>query len=91
MANIRSAEKRNRQSQKRRESNRAERSKLRGQVKKVRATIEAGDKGATQEELKAACSVIDRAAKRNIIKGNTAARYKSRLSRQAKKTSTGNA
>lgn len=86
MANIRSAEKRNRQSTKRREANRAGRSKLRTTVKKTRAAIDAGSDEAKQA-LDQAYSVIDRAATRGVIQKNAASRYKSRLSQHAKKTS----
>ena len=89
MANIQSAEKRNRQAAKRRERNRAERSKLRGQVKKTREAIATGDPESAREQVREAHSIIDRAAKKNLIKKNAASRSKSRLARQARKAATG--
>lgn len=85
MANIKSAEKQHRQSLKARAANRAGMSKLRSELKKTRATIEAGDDKATREAVKAAYSVIDRSAKKGLIKDNAASRYKSRLSAAAKR------
>jgi len=84
MANIRSAEKRNRQATKRRERNRAERSKLRTAIKRTRASIEQAESASLSETF----SVIDKAAKHNVIKKNTANRYKSRLAKQAKRSAT---
>lgn len=84
MANIRSAEKQRRQAEKRKERNRAAKSRLRSAVKKARTAIAAGDAGA--DVLADGYSEIDKAAKRGIIKGNTADRYKSRLAAAAKRT-----
>ena len=88
MANSRSAEKRNRQALKRRARNRAEGSKLRGQIKKLRSVVDEGNHDAAKAELQVVYSVIDKAAKRNVLRGNTASRYKSRLSKSVKKAAT---
>lgn len=88
MANIRSAEKQHRQSLKHRERNRAAVSRLRSVIKKTRGAIESGDATATREALTDAYSVIDRSAKKRIIKGNTADRYKSRLTAAAKRATS---
>ena len=85
MANIKSAEKQHRQSLKHRERNRAAVSKLRNTIKSTRAAIESGDGTAAKEALSLAYSVIDRTAKKGILKGNTADRYKSRLSAAVKR------
>ncbi len=85
MANIKSAEKQYRQSLKHRERNRAAVSKLRNQIKDTRAAIESGDSAAVREALSLAYAVIDRTAKKGMLKGNTADRYKSRLSAAAKR------
>lgn len=85
MANIKSAEKQYRQSLKHRERNRAAVSKLRNQIKDTRAAIESGDRSAVREALSLAYAVIDRTAKKGMLKGNTADRYKSRLSAAAKR------
>jgi small subunit ribosomal protein S20 len=85
MANIKSAEKRNRQNERRKERNRAVRSSLRTQIKKMRSTIEEGDESAINEMLSKTFAVIDRSAKHNVIPGNRADRYKSRLALAARK------
>ncbi len=85
MANIKSAEKRNRQNTVRRERNRAATSTLRTQVKKMRKTLEEGDEKAISVMLSETFSMIDRTAKRKVIHRNTADRYKSRLAKAAGK------
>jgi small subunit ribosomal protein S20 len=83
MANIASAEKQRRQAEKRKERNRAGKSALRTTLKKSRATIEGGD--ADKEALATSFSAIDKAAKKGLIKDNTADRYKSRLAAASKR------
>ena len=85
MANIRSAEKQRRQAEKRNARNRAGKSQLRTALKKARAAVATGE--AKAEDISTGFSEIDRAAKKGIIKGNTADRYKSRLARAAKRAS----
>ncbi len=78
MPNIKSAEKRMRTSRKRAERNRSYRSRLRTAVKKVRAAT------SPEEGNQALCeagAMLDRAAARNIIHANKAARTKSRLAK----------
>ncbi len=77
-----SAAKRTRQDLKRRARNRTYKSSLRTAVKKVETAITAGDKGAAQEALTAACSRLDRTASKGVIHANAAARRKSRLTRR---------
>lgn len=48
-------------------------------VKKVRKMVEAGNKEEAQKMLPSAYKAIDKAAKRGVIKDNTASRKKSRL------------
>jgi small subunit ribosomal protein S20 len=81
MANHKSAEKRVRQTLKRNEINRANRGKLRTQIKKLRAAITGHDKNTGTELLNPTISLIDKAVNKGIIHRNTAARYKSRLSK----------
>ena len=81
MANHKSAEKRNRQNVKRNAINRASRSKLRTQVKKLRAALGTSDKAASTELLNPTVSLIDKMVNKGIIHRNTAARYKSRLTK----------
>ena len=83
MANIRSAEKQRRQAEKRKARNRAGKSTLRTTLKKARTSISGGD--ADKETLSGSYSAIDNAAKRGLIKENTANRYKSRLSAASKR------
>lgn len=85
MANIKSAEKRNRQNERRRIRNRAATSALRTQIKKMRAALDEGDESTISTMLSETFSMIDRIAKRNVIHGNTADRYKSRLAKAARK------
>ena len=80
MANIASAKKRARQSVKRRAHNAALRSELRTMIKKVRKSIDAGDKKAAQAEFRTSQSRIDSITDKGIIHKNAAARHKSRLS-----------
>lgn len=79
MANIKSAEKRNRQAGKKRARNRARVSRLRGAVKKYGQL----DAGKRREALPATHSEIDRALAKGVIHRNAAARYKSRLAKKA--------
>lgn len=83
MANIRSAEKQRRQAEKRKVRNRAAKSRLKSTLKQAKAAIATGK--VENEVLSSASSVIDRAAKRGVIKTNTADRYKSRLAKAAKR------
>jgi len=81
MANHKSAEKRVRQNAKRNEINRANRSKLRTQIKKLRTAIAQHDKSQSGELLSPTVSLIDKAVNKGVIHKNTAARYKSRLTK----------
>ncbi len=81
MANHKSAEKRVRQNVKRNEINRSNRSKLRTQIKKLRAALTAADKKQSGELLNPTVSLIDKAVNKGLIHKNTAARYKSRLTK----------
>lgn len=81
MANHKSAEKRVRQNEKRNAINRSNRSKLRTQVKKLRSAVASSDKALSTELLNPTVSIIDKAVNKGIIHKNTAARYKSRLTK----------
>jgi small subunit ribosomal protein S20 len=80
MANIRSAEKQRRQAAKAKVRNIAGKSRLKSALKKARTAVAEG-----KADLSAGFSEIDKAARRGIIKNNTADRYKSRLSAAAKR------
>ena len=77
MANIKSAEKRWRQSLKRRLRNRAVRTATRTHIKTVNRAIGAGEP--SEDALKLAVRALDKAAEKGIIHPNNAARRKSRL------------
>lgn len=82
MANHKSAVKRIRQTARRTAVNTARRSRVRTFIKKVDAAIEAGDKDAAQNALRAAQPELDRARAKGIFKKNTVARTLSRLSKK---------
>ena len=79
MANIKSAEKRARQTVGRQARNKVTRSKLRSAVKRHRLSE------AQAELIPQTHSQIDRAWKKGAIHKNAAARYKSRLARKSAK------
>ena len=79
MANHVSALKRVRQTERRTAVNRLRKSRMRTQVRKMRRLLAANDVNGAQAALPETYSVVDRAAKWGIIKKNTAARYKARL------------
>ncbi|HEY2867810.1 MAG TPA: 30S ribosomal protein S20 [Pyrinomonadaceae bacterium] len=81
MANHKSAEKRARQNIKRNAINRSSRGRLRTQVKSLRSALTAHDKSASSELLAPTVSLIDKAVNKGIIHKNTAARFKSRLTK----------
>lgn len=80
VANIKSAEKRARQTIKRRAHNVAARSKLRTAIKRVENAAEAGEKDEALSQYKLAVPVIDSMVNKGIIHRNKAARHKSQLS-----------
>lgn len=83
MANIKSAEKRIRQTAKRQATNRSVRSRLRGALK----THRSADPAAQTKNVPQAYSEIDVARRKGVIHKNAAARLKSRLAKKAAKKS----
>jgi small subunit ribosomal protein S20 len=83
MANTRSAEKQQRQAAKALVRNRAGKSRLKSALKKARTAIDSGN--VESGTLSTGYSEIDKAAKRGIIKDNTADRYKARLAAAVKR------
>lgn len=81
MAHSKQAKKRIRQNEKRRTLNKGKSTIMRSLCKKVLLAVEAGDKKTAAEILPTAIKGIDKAAKANVIHGNTAARKKSRMER----------
>ena len=84
MPNTSSAKKRLRQNEKLRLRNRSAKSIMRGQLRKVREAVQAGDKDKAQVEFRVAQKQLDKAAANNLIHKNAAARTKSRLVRLIK-------
>ncbi|MEM1224364.1 MAG: 30S ribosomal protein S20 [Planctomycetota bacterium] len=79
MPNTASASKRLRQNEKCRIRNRSSRSTMRTQLKRVREAVAAGDLDRARSEFRVAASKLDKAAAKNLIHKNAAARSKSRL------------
>tara|TARA_B100000902_G_scaffold106402_2_gene108289 strand:+ start:1987 stop:2247 length:261 start_codon:yes stop_codon:yes gene_type:complete len=82
VANIKGQIKRNRQNEKRRLRNKGIRSEINSRVKTVLKNAESGDP--SSEDLREAVKKIDKAVAKGIMHKNTAARKKSRLSKQLK-------
>ena len=81
MANIKSAEKRHRQSLKRRASNTHWRSSVKTAMKKVRDAVEAKDPAKAKDALKSAEKVLKKAATKGAIHSRNASRHVSRLTK----------
>jgi small subunit ribosomal protein S20 len=88
MANTVSALKRVRVAERRTQVNRVRRSKLRHQIRAMRRLLESKDVKAATALVPKTFSVIDKSAKLGVIKRNTAARYKSRVTLRLRKLST---
>jgi len=76
--NIASARKRLRQNTKRRGLNRSKKAEIRKVLKQIRLLLEANDKQSATALLPELAKAVDKAAKRNTIHPNKAARIKSR-------------
>jgi small subunit ribosomal protein S20 len=85
MANTVSSLKRVRIAERRTVINRMRKSRLRHQIRTMRRLLEQKDVKTATATVPATFSLVDKAAKWGIIKNNTAARYKSRLSLRLKK------
>lgn len=79
MANIKSAKKRILVARTKTQRNKAIKSRVKTEVKKFYAAIEAGDKAAAQAQLLAAISQIDKAKSKGVYHKNTASRKVSQL------------
>jgi len=82
MANIKSSAKRAKIIEKTTAKNRAARSLMRTNNKKFDAAVTAGDRKAAEGAYNAAAETVDRAATKNLIHKNKAARRKSAMARQ---------
>ena len=81
MAHSKQAKKRILQNERRRLLNKSNGSMMRTAFKKLMAAVKAGDKDAARVALPYALSRIDKAAKKNVIHDNAAARKKSQAMR----------
>jgi small subunit ribosomal protein S20 len=79
MANTVSALKRVHMTERRTAVNRSRKSRLRHQIREMRRLLDKKDVEEATKIVPKTFSIVDRAAKWGIIKKNTAARYKSRL------------
>jgi small subunit ribosomal protein S20 len=84
MANTFSAIKRDRQAVRRTATNVMRKTRLRHQIRSLRRLLEKKDVAGVNAALPKTFSIIDRAARWGIIKRNTAARYKSRMTLRLK-------
>ncbi len=84
MPNHKSAEKRIRQTERRNEVNRRNRSRLRTSIKRMRGALNTNGEN-TQELLPLTVSMIDKMVNKGVLHRNTAARYKSRLTKNVNK------
>ena len=87
MANTVSALKRVRITERRTQINRMRKSRLRHQIRAMRRLLEHKDTAGATKLVPGTFSLVDRAAKWGIIKKNTAARYKSRITVRLRKLS----
>jgi small subunit ribosomal protein S20 len=85
MANTISSLKRVRVAERRTAVNRTRKTRLRHQIRAMRRLLNAKDTKAATALIPKTFSLIDRSAKWGIIKKNTAARYKSRLTLRLRK------
>jgi small subunit ribosomal protein S20 len=87
MANIKAAIKHIKTSEKRHQRNQAVKSAARTYVKKARVAI-SQNPAESEEQIRAAVSALDRAAKKGVIHPNNAARRKSRLMKRHNATTS---
>jgi small subunit ribosomal protein S20 len=85
MANTVSALKRVRTAERRTEVNRTRKTRLRHQIRAMRRLLDAKDAKGAIALIPKTFSLIDRSAKWGVIKKNTAARYKSRVTLRLRK------
>lgn len=78
MPNIKSAMKRLKTSERKRQANRTVKSELLSARRRLSAAIESGDAARGQTEVRRYASLVDKAAKKGVIKPNNASRRKSR-------------
>ena len=89
LANIKSAEKRIRQTARRTIRNRRVKSSVKTFMRRFEESLQAGDQENARVRLVIAVRAIDQAEAKGIIHRNNAARKKSRLARQFNRIATG--
>lgn len=87
MANHKSAVKAHKQNVTRRTHHREQRSRARRALRAVRSAIDSGDTSSAKDALRNTVPLLDKLVSKGIIHANTAARYKSRLTRRLQKVS----
>ncbi|MCR4590844.1 MAG: 30S ribosomal protein S20 [Lachnospiraceae bacterium] len=85
MANIKSAKKRVITSAKRAERNKSQKSAVKTSIKKVYAAIDANDKAAAADALKAAIGLMEKAGSKGLFHRGTVSRKVSRLTKAVNK------
>lgn len=80
-----SAKKELRKAKQRHACNLTRKNTMKNSIKSVKKMVAAGQKNKAKELISAAYQAIDKAAKRGVIKKNTAARKKSRLMKMLNK------
>ena len=88
MPNIKSAKKRLRTSEAAHQLNASAGTRVKTCRRTLLEAISKGDKKASEEAFRTYCSVLDRAARKGVIKKNTAVRRKSRAAEKVKALST---
>ena len=83
MANTKSSEKRNRQTQKRRARNTAVRTSVKNAVKKFREALASKDPAKAKEALTEASKTLNKAASKGVLHARNASRRISRLAKSA--------
>jgi len=81
VASHKSALKRIKQTRQRTERNRAHTTRLRHQIRKLRRALQAKDPAAATALFRPTLALIDHSSSLGVLHRNTAARYKSRLTR----------
>lgn len=89
MPNLKSAKKRMRVSERQRKENYTIRSRVRRYRRRFNDALLGSEKDKMNEAFSAFCSVLDKAAKRDVLKKNTAIRYKSRAAKKLRAALTG--
>ncbi|MDD4889176.1 MAG: 30S ribosomal protein S20 [Phycisphaerae bacterium] len=85
MAHSVSARKRIRQNEKRRDRNRGRKTRIKSEVRRLDAALDAGNKADAAAQLKVASRVVDKIAATGTIHKRKAARLKSRLAKRVNK------